>query len=280
MDWVGIGYAVAVGLWKRITVGAVLRFAAEVVAWCIAVAMLVWATSLFQKSGSSKPPGLFEYVFSFVFAAFGVGAGRGLVGGTRFELTGLEREYAIGLAVTAMIVMVMAFMQGLMELGRSTSALLSGQRGAGFGWTMVGFLPLMAVMIVGVKWWKARVSRDDGAAFLLATAWWTLSAATVALGLGVLVQWQLSRQTTVQFWSWQPLVLFQLLPMLIASASAIPSLRTAARDSMLRRSGRCRSCGYDMTATDNAKQCPECGAPWTSQQAAPERTASPADGVE
>jgi hypothetical protein len=252
-----------VGLWKLITVGAVLRFAAEVAARGIAVAMLVWATSLFQKPGSSDPPELFEYLFSFVFAAFGVGAGRGLVCGTRFELTGLEREYAIGLAVTAMIVMVMAFSQGLMELGRTTSVLLSGQRGTGYGWTMFGFVPLMAVMIFGMKWWKARVSREDGAAFLLATAWWTLSAAVVVLGLGLLVQWQMSRQTTVRFWSWTPLVLFQLFPMLIGSASAIPSLRIAARDSMLRRSGCCRSCGYDMTAIEDATQCPECGAAWT-----------------
>lgn len=251
------------GALKSITAGAVLRFVAEVVAWGIAVAMLVWATSLLQKPGASDPPGLFEYLFSFVFAAFGVGAGRGLVCGTRSDLTGLEREYAIGLAVTAMIVMVMAFTQGLMEVVRSTSVLLSGQRDAGFGWTMFGFLPLMAVMIFGVKWWKSQVSRADGAAFLLTTAWWALSAAVVALGLGLLVHWQLSRQTTMRFWSWTPLALFQLLPMLIASASAIPALRIAARDSMLRRSGRCRSCGYDMTATEDAVQCPECGAAWT-----------------
>lgn len=185
----------------------------------------------------------------------------------------MEREYAIGLAVTAMIVMMMSFMQGLMELGRSASALLSGQRGAGFGWTMFGFLPVMGMMVFGVKWWKGRVSREDGPTFVLATAWWTLSAAVVALGLGVLVQWQQSRQTAVHYWSRTPLVLFQLLPMLIGSASAIPSLRRAARDSMLRRSGCCRSCGYDMSAIEDATRCPECGATWSPP--ATDGTASP-----
>lgn len=46
-----------------------------------------------------------------------------------------------------------------------------------------------------------------------------------------------------------------------------------------RMHGHCRVCEYDMRGVPDANRCPECGAPWTSQQAAPERTASPADGV-
>ncbi len=45
------------------------------------------------------------------------------------------------------------------------------------------------------------------------------------------------------------------------------------------RVGHCTQCDYDMTASNSATRCPECGAAWTPQQAAPERTASPADGV-
>ena len=46
-----------------------------------------------------------------------------------------------------------------------------------------------------------------------------------------------------------------------------------------RMHGHCRVCEYDMRGVPDASRCPECGAPWTPQQAALERTASPADGV-
>lgn len=262
--WIGTGYDLVVGVLKAITVGAVLRFVAEMVAWGTGAAMLVWATSFFGKPGASEPPELFEYVFSFVFAALGVGAGRGLMAGARFDLTSAEREYAIGLAVTAMIVMSMSFTQGLTEIGRSVSTLVSGQRNAGVAWTAFAFLPVMALFVLGVKWWKAKVASDAGPVVLLATAWWIVAVAFVALGLGLVVHWQIMRQPNPPSWSRTFTFLFQVFPAFIGAASAIPALRRAARESILRRTGCCRSCGYDMTAIEDAMQCPECGRAWTS----------------
>lgn len=257
------------GLWKRITVGAVLRFAAEVVAWGTGAALLVWAMSFLGKPGLSEPPEVTDFVFATVFTVFGVGAGRGLVVGATFDLVGQEREYAIGLAVTAMIVILMQFMNGVLEIARSGVALASGQQSAGVGMTMFAFLPAMAIMFLGVKWWKGRVARADGAVFLLATAWWLFAVSLAAFVLGGLLQWQISRQPNVRVWSTPRLSLLQVLPMLIASLSAVPALRRAARESVYRRGGCCRSCGYDMTAVEDAVRCPECGAAWASGASMP-----------
>lgn len=260
--WVGIGYAVAVGLWKRITAGAVLRFAAEVATWSIVVALLLSANTALA-GGSPRPLAGLELIISVGIALTGVLAGRALrLDGRGFSANG-RPTWKAHLCSSAMTLVVFLMLHGVPDIVREVVTLVLQARVQRSIWSTVIFAPTLIAVVIAGSWWTHRLCEPRGREFLYLWARWTLAVAVALVVSGAVVGAALARSPNPELRTLLIPGLMNSLPAIIVTASAFRVLRRAARDSVLARSGRCRSCGYDMTATEDAAQCPECGAAWT-----------------
>ncbi len=265
--WIGIGYALAVGVLKSITVGAVARFVAEVVAWAVVVMLAMWVNGILAGSARRLPID-FELVFAFGLAALGVAFGRGLRLGARFESVSTERTFAVEVCNGMMMGTSMMLVQSMPDAARAIVTLVrqSPPEPGTSMWYL--YLPAFLGIAIATYWWKRRLLQVDGPVFLLRWLRWMVSLAITMIVTGVMLSWLLSRNVNAAKWAGDVPGLLTTLPPLIAAISAMPAVRRAARDSDNVRSGRCRGCGYDMNALEDAATCPECGRPRRSQDAA------------
>ena len=255
----------SVGVLKSITFGAVLRFAAEVVAWAVVVMLAMWVNGILAGSARRLPIDL-ELVFTVGISLLGVAFGRGLRLGARFESVGNERTFAVEVCNGAMMATSMMLVQGMPDAARAILTLVRQappEPGTSM-WYL--YLPAFLGIAVATYWWKQRLLQVDGPVFLLRWLRWMVSLAGTMIVTGVMLSWVLSRNANAAKWTGVVPGLVTTLPPLIAAISAIPAVRRAARDSDNVRSGRCRSCGYDMNTIDDATCCPECGSKWTPSE--------------
>lgn len=259
---VGTGYAVMVGVLKSITAGAVLRFAAEVVAWAVVVMAMVWSSG-FLLHGMILRPGALEMIVGLAAGFFGTLASRALILGARIGMVETSTTWSKGACTFAMSICCFLLVQGIPDIARDVTTLLIQSRPSPGIWGTVLYMPaLLAIMITSNRWAR-RLGGTGGAAFMLRWTCWLAVLAAVMILAGVGLGWILSRHPNPELHRFVASGMINVMTPLVASLSALPRLRRVARDAEHLWNFRCRSCGYDMNAIEDAAQCPECGAAWT-----------------
>ncbi|MBY0111293.1 MAG: hydrogenase maturation nickel metallochaperone HypA [Phycisphaerales bacterium] len=254
------------GVVKSITVGAV-RFIAEVVAWSFVVALLFYANTALA-SGSPRLLATLELIICVGIAATGNVAGRALkIDARGFSANG-RPTWKAHLCSSAMTISVFVLLQGVPDIVREIITLVLQARPQRSIWSTVIFGPTLIAVVIAGGWWTRRICEPRGCEFLYLWARWTLAVGVALVAIGAVVGVVLLRSPNPEIRTLVSPGLIHALPAIIATASAIRVLRRAARDSLLARSGRCRSCGYDMSTLDDAAICPECGRPRQTLEAA------------
>lgn len=255
------------GIVKSITVGATLRFVAEVVAWTLVVMGLVWSSG-YLLHGMLLRPGTLEFVVGSGAAVFGTLASRALVRGARDDLDRADRPWTIWACSFAMGMCVFLLLQGVPEIVRDVATLILQSRLGPSEWGTVLFAPALLACVIASNWWGRRVDAGGGAVFVYRWTRWLAAASIAVLATGIALGWILSRHPNPDLHRLLASGQINVLTPLVACLSALPRLRRMARIEQDLREGRCRSCGYDMTAIEDASICPECGHPRGSLDAA------------